>query len=112
MGCTGFAIVVLNGQAFYSLFIRSCVTANQRLRPVICHVPVTISKHLAKGKEHRKEIRVSLFHYYATQSSNNTDPLLLLNYYAIKSFINIYKLEREGLLLVGHQVGEGWLLAS
>jgi hypothetical protein len=24
----------------------------------------------------------------------------------------IYKLEGEGLLLVGHQVGEGWLLAS
>jgi hypothetical protein len=86
--------------------------ANQGLRPVIYLVPVTISKHLAKGKEHRKEIKVSLFHYYSTQSLNNTDPLLLLNYYAIKSFINIYKLEREGLLLVGHQMGEGWLLAS
>jgi hypothetical protein len=86
--------------------------ANQRLRLVICHVPVTISKHLAKGKEHREETKVSLFHYYSTQSLNNTDPLLLLNYYAIKSFIVIYKLKREGLLLVGHQVGVGWLLAS
>jgi hypothetical protein len=86
--------------------------ANQRLWPVICHVPVTISKHLAKGKEHREETKVSLFHYYSTQSLNNTDPLLLSNYYAIKSFIIIYKLRRGGLLLGGHQVDVGWLLAS
>jgi hypothetical protein len=71
-----------------------------------------ISEHLAKGKEHREETKVSLFHYFSTRSLNNTDPLLLLNYYAIKSFIVIYKLKREGLLLVGHQVRVGWLLAS
>jgi hypothetical protein len=53
---------------FQTLMVRRCVMANQRLRPVICHVPVTISKHLAKGKEHREETKVSLFHYYSTQS--------------------------------------------
>jgi hypothetical protein len=52
-----------------------------------------------------------------------TLPLIILTlyYYSINNYLNhlfiIYKLGREGLLLVGlllvgHQVGEGWLLAS
>jgi hypothetical protein len=98
---------VLNGQAFNRFSSEDRITVNQRLQPVICHVPVTISDHLAKGKEHRKEIILSLFHYKSTQSLNNTDPLLLFNQYATKSFINYIQTRERGASAGGASGGRG-----